>query len=485
MVAGDPFLRSYSDTLAQRAVSHVCIGGTAAEGETPGFPKNNCPQGFRAQVFFPSCWDGKNLDSPDHKSHMAYPSGMNGGKCPPTHPTKLISVFAENWFNVDEWKDQWYDGKWPFVFANGDSTGYGFHGDFVNGWDPKVLQKAVDDCDDRNGDAKKCPHFTFWEDSKTDDCMLAPRIKEQTSGWMKALPGCNPVTSGPGRAAPGGTACGATTTIGEPEVYSSDMTSKGWEYVGCALDKNNDRTLPLRHGDPQMTIEKCIDFCVSKGKTYAGLEFANECYCGDSVAQDRLGYQKCMTPCAGNPKQYCGAGGRLSVYRKGTGTPKPPTTPTTSTRTTAKPTATPTPTPKPSTTSKPVSSPTPTPTPGTGTGIKLPTGWVSLGCHTDPLNPRALANKAYFQVAISSGNCAAHCASKGFAFAGTEYGGECFCGNSIDGGAKAPDSECNMPCEGDAKQMCGAARRLSLFGKKPPGGKKRRAVVGGGSLMRR
>jgi hypothetical protein len=26
-----------------------------------------------AKITFPGCWDGKNLDSPDHRSHMAYP----------------------------------------------------------------------------------------------------------------------------------------------------------------------------------------------------------------------------------------------------------------------------------------------------------------------------------------------------------------------------------------------------------------------------
>jgi hypothetical protein len=25
---------------------------------------------MRAETFFPSCWDGKNLDSADHKSHV-------------------------------------------------------------------------------------------------------------------------------------------------------------------------------------------------------------------------------------------------------------------------------------------------------------------------------------------------------------------------------------------------------------------------------
>lgn len=41
-------------------------------GETLAFPKKPCPAGIMVNVRFPTCWDGKNLDSPDHMSHVAY-----------------------------------------------------------------------------------------------------------------------------------------------------------------------------------------------------------------------------------------------------------------------------------------------------------------------------------------------------------------------------------------------------------------------------
>ena len=64
--------------------------------ERPNFFDHQCPDGMRAQVFFPSCWDGVNLDSADHKSHMAYPIGeYNNGYCPDTHPVHIISLFYE------------------------------------------------------------------------------------------------------------------------------------------------------------------------------------------------------------------------------------------------------------------------------------------------------------------------------------------------------------------------------------------------------
>lgn len=54
---------------AQRAIDIVCIDGNSPEG--PGFPKSRCTD-FRCQAYFPSCWDGVNLDTPDHKSHVCF-----------------------------------------------------------------------------------------------------------------------------------------------------------------------------------------------------------------------------------------------------------------------------------------------------------------------------------------------------------------------------------------------------------------------------
>ena len=48
----------------------------------------NCPAGTMLESYldFPQCWNGRDLDSADHKSHMAYP--VNGA-CPATHPVPV------------------------------------------------------------------------------------------------------------------------------------------------------------------------------------------------------------------------------------------------------------------------------------------------------------------------------------------------------------------------------------------------------------
>jgi hypothetical protein len=100
--------------------------------ETNGFQTDKyfCKNGLRLQVFFPMCWNNKTLDSPNHQSHMAYPTRFNGGDCPSTHPVRLPGVFFEAFYAVDKFPHG--QGTQPFVLSNGDPTGYGFHGDFVS-----------------------------------------------------------------------------------------------------------------------------------------------------------------------------------------------------------------------------------------------------------------------------------------------------------------------------------------------------------------
>jgi hypothetical protein len=59
-----------------------------------------CPPGTQLNVRYqaPSCWDGKHLDSPDHKSHMAYPVD---GRCTTSHPVAVPMVEFKMAFPVD------------------------------------------------------------------------------------------------------------------------------------------------------------------------------------------------------------------------------------------------------------------------------------------------------------------------------------------------------------------------------------------------
>jgi hypothetical protein len=281
MVAGNPFKRSGGNDFASQAISYNCLDYNGpAKPETPNFPNYNCPNGLRAQVFFPSCWNGKDLDTPDHMSHMSYPANSyNSGACPPDFPVHLVSIFFEVIWDTGKFANQWYGDSQPFIWSMGDPTGYGGHGDFVMGWEEDILQSAVDTCTNDSGRVEDCPVFNLIPDSQAEGCRVAPKVDEPVSGLLSALPGCNPVQPGPVATPQSG--CGAPTTISESSAtFFTDLTSDGWSFVGCGTDNYYNRILTgASQSNDQMTNEACAAFCESKGFSVAGTEYSRECYC--------------------------------------------------------------------------------------------------------------------------------------------------------------------------------------------------------------
>ena len=68
----------------------TCIEPVAAPDPRRSTSRPPAPSAARSgpPVSVPQCWDGVNLDSPDHKSHMAYPVGG----CPSTHPVPFPEI---------------------------------------------------------------------------------------------------------------------------------------------------------------------------------------------------------------------------------------------------------------------------------------------------------------------------------------------------------------------------------------------------------
>jgi len=112
-----------------------------------------------------------------------------------------------------------------FVFAQGDTTGYGFHGDFLNGWDIDVQTAAVADClyVDNGGVASVCPALAANDDVNFPrDCLPQPPLNDEpVLCLLSRLPGCNPVTSGP-ESAPQ-VMCGVNSNT--PEATNSSSSS--------------------------------------------------------------------------------------------------------------------------------------------------------------------------------------------------------------------------------------------------------------------
>lgn len=69
-----------------------------------------------------------------------------------------------------------------------------------------------------------------------------------------------------------------------------------------------------------MTNELCISACQSRGYSLAGLEFGQECWCGNSLAatSTMAPMADCMgLHCVGNVSEFCAMGKRLLVYSSG------------------------------------------------------------------------------------------------------------------------------------------------------------------------
>ena len=292
MVSGNPATRSYDNStrvygpnnsgrlLADR-VSFNCLNSEHGNPETPGFPTIDCPSGLRAQMQFQSCWDGVNLYKPD-QSHVAYLSSIDNGVCPPTHPVPLPHLFFEVLYDTNAYKQ---DGG-RLVLSQGDSTGYGFHGDFLNGWDMDVQTAAMNDClnTDNQGQISACPHLVKSQiPNYASKCPEAkPIVNEPVKGTIQKLPGCIKVTDGPAAASPSDMNCPAgypQPSINPPFNPARNASSTfgviegGWQDVGCASEGTSGRALTAASwASDNMTNEACREFCASKRQPLAGTE---------------------------------------------------------------------------------------------------------------------------------------------------------------------------------------------------------------------
>lgn len=188
MLTGNPEYR----TDAQqdfRQLTYTCLQSAATRyPETRDFPQQPCPAGIMANLRFPTCWDGKNLDSPNHESHVSYPANgtfESQGPCPDTHPVRLPQLMFETVWDTTPFNDPslWPQSGQPFYWSMGDNTGYGTHGDYVFGWKGEALQTAMD-----SACYVTCPTLKTQTIDEANQCTLSSVVDESIDGCKLSSP---------------------------------------------------------------------------------------------------------------------------------------------------------------------------------------------------------------------------------------------------------------------------------------------------------
>lgn len=97
-------------------------------------------------------------------------------------------------------------------------------------------------------------------------------------------------------------------------------------------------------------------------------------------------------------------------------------------------------------------------------------GYSYLGCASEPsLNGgsgRGLTDNSTDTSDMTIEQCALYCGASNYKYFGVEYYSQCYCGNTLQPGTtiEADNSNCTMPCKGNANEYCGGDWHMNLYG---------------------
>lgn len=123
LVAGNPAARR---AQSKDVVSWSC-GGIDGSPRFAALPSCGPDDALELEVKFQNCWNGRNVDSTNHKRHVAY---SKAGRCPSTHPVRLPTITLVLLYPPVR-RGLLSAGRWAT------------HGDFINGWDQEALERLT------------------------------------------------------------------------------------------------------------------------------------------------------------------------------------------------------------------------------------------------------------------------------------------------------------------------------------------------------
>ncbi|KAL8902477.1 MAG: hypothetical protein Q9207_004675 [Kuettlingeria erythrocarpa] len=158
-----------------------------------------------------------------------------------------------------------------------------------------------------------CAGYTYFATEYSSQCYCGQSFANPTTAApasdcsMKCSGDTTTVCGGPAR----------MTLFKSTAQAATNATVAGWTYDGCYTDSTSARVLTGKYvPDSSLTIEKCAAAC--QGYSIFGAEFGSQCYCANAFSNPstKVAELDCGYTCAGNALQLCGAGNRLSLYRK-------------------------------------------------------------------------------------------------------------------------------------------------------------------------
>ncbi|KAK4033135.1 putative fungistatic metabolite [Parachaetomium inaequale] len=98
------------------------------------------------------------------------------------------------------------------------------------------------------------------------------------------------------------------------------------------------------------------------------------------------------------------------------------------------------------------------------TGLPDTAGMRALGGGTNLVRAGNMTVEMCWEFCRSGAGDASGGKTGKFLFAGVEYARECWCAQALSSlSEKVPDSECNLPCEGNTTQACGGNLKLTVY----------------------
>ncbi|MCF8156356.1 MAG: DUF1996 domain-containing protein [Rhodoferax sp.] len=159
IVAGDamgsPTTKPQSTSVARWHCQSWASTDAAGGPWSSTIPECVAPDMLRFDIFFPSCWNGVDLDSANHQSHMAYPTGTaNNVTCPGTHPYPIVRVsyhfayplFPDHLEPVTQKSKGFRLASDLYTVDASNKGGMSLHGVWMNGWHPEAMDMLLKGC---------------------------------------------------------------------------------------------------------------------------------------------------------------------------------------------------------------------------------------------------------------------------------------------------------------------------------------------------